>query len=353
MITLPLIVEGKDSKGQSFDNSARTLTINRHGARIVTPRPLRAGQTITVTNLASRKKCKFRVVGPVSPATDRGGEWGIECVDLKENIWGIQFPPPSASEGGQSKALLECRQCSMVELMSVSLVEVEVLETSGILTKPCSNCGRETAWCLTEKQAAEAAGYKTVPKSAIIEMMLRGEDPETMSDTAIRYAHDLAFERISGIPYGEPPKTWLLQRGHELEDEARRLYMASTGYMVRECGICVDDDMFGYSTDGAVEVMQSNEHGLLEIKAPIDSVKITRIWRGNDLSEYQHQHQGGMWLTGRAWIDHVMYAPALESIGKHLYVRRIMRDDVFIDDMVRKLGKFQQYVQTVMHDLKK
>jgi hypothetical protein len=157
MITLPLVVEGKDTKDQPFDNTARTTTVNRHGARIVTPRPLRAGQTITVTNLASRKKCQFRVVGPVSPATDRGGEWGIECLDPNKDIWGIQFPPVLASDEIQSKALLECQDCGTNALMRVSLIEVEVLETSGILTKPCTQCERETTWHLSEKQTGMVA----------------------------------------------------------------------------------------------------------------------------------------------------------------------------------------------------
>lgn len=205
--------------------------------------------------------------------------------------------------------------------------------------------------CMTEKQAAEFAGYKAIPKSDIIERNLRGENTEVMSDTALRYAHDLAFERISGMPYGEPPKTWLLERGHALEDEARRLYMGQTGYLVREAGICVDDNGFGYSTDGLVEAMETGDQGLSEIKAPIDSVKIKRIWDTNDLSEYQHQEQGGMWITGRKWIDHIMYCPALESKGKHLYVRRILRDDEFIDAMVRRLAVFQAKVDEIVHQL--
>jgi len=205
--------------------------------------------------------------------------------------------------------------------------------------------------CLTEKQAAELAGYKSVPKSDIIERALRGEQTETMSDTALRYAHDLAFERISGAPYGEPPKTWLLERGHALEDDARHLYKGHTGYFVREAGICVDDNGFGYSTDGLVEDMVAVEHGLAEIKAPIDSVKIAHIWATHDLSEYRHQHQGGLWITGRAWIDHIMYCPALESKGKHLYVRRVLRDEEFIDAMVQRLAAFQSKVDEIIWQL--
>lgn len=205
--------------------------------------------------------------------------------------------------------------------------------------------------CMTEKQAAEFAGYKAVPKSDIIERNLKGENTEVMSDTALRYAHDLAFERLSGKPYGEPPKTWLLARGHELEDEARRLYKAQTGYFVRECGIYVDDDLFGCSIDGDVEVMQTGERGIFEAKAPIDSVKIVHIWRTNDLDEYKYQHMGCMWMLGRAWVDHTMIAPALESVGKHLYIHRIHRDEEFIDRMVRRLAVFQSTVGDIMRQL--
>jgi len=156
MITLPLVIQGHDSKGQSFDHRARTITINRHGARIMSPHPLRVGQTIVVTNLTSRKRCRFRVVGPIAPATYRGGEWGIECVNLSDDIWGIKFPPGSADEGQASKALLECRDCGSVALMRVSLVEVEVLESAGIVVKPCADCERDTSWRLSEDPAAIA-----------------------------------------------------------------------------------------------------------------------------------------------------------------------------------------------------
>jgi hypothetical protein len=156
MITLPLVLDGRDSKDRPFEHPAQTLTINRHGARIITAQPLRAGQTIAVTNLATRLKGRFRVVGPVSPATRRGGEWGIECLNPSEDIWRIQFPPAQPSDSNQSKALLECRECGATALERVSLVEVEVLETAGILPRHCENCERETRWGLKEEKARPA-----------------------------------------------------------------------------------------------------------------------------------------------------------------------------------------------------
>jgi exodeoxyribonuclease (lambda-induced) len=190
------------------------------------------------------------------------------------------------------------------------------------------------------KEAAARAGYKSVPNSEIIRRALAGEQVEDFSDTAKRYAADLSIERVSGQPYGEPPKTWVLERGHRMEADARRVYEVRTGAFVTEAGICLtDDDIFGYSTDGLVD-----DDGLIEIKAPIDSVKIQAMWDTGDTAEYDHQMQGGMWITGRKWCDFIMYAPDLATVKKDLYVKRVYRDDEFIDAMVERLAKFDRLV---------
>lgn len=157
---------------------------------------------------------------------------------------------------------------------------------------------------------------------------------------AERYAADLAIERVSGMPHGEPPKAWVLERGHQMEAAARMHYEARTGSFVTEAGICVTDDgLFGYSTDGLVD-----DDGLIEIKSPIDSAKILHILATGDTSEYDHQMQGGMWITGRKWCDFIMYVPDLAAVGKDLYVQRVLRDDGFIDEMVERLAKFDALV---------
>lgn len=165
---------------------------------------------------------------------------------------------------------------------------------------------------------------------------------------AERYAADIAIERISGKPHGEPPKAWVLDRGHEMEAQARMIYEARTGYFVTESGICIDDDgVFAYSSDGLV-----NDDGLVEIKSPIDSAKILTMWRTGDTSEYDHQIFGGLWLTNRKWLDFIMYVPDLAAAGKDLYVKRIYRDEVFIDDMVAKLGRFHEMASRFERELR-
>lgn len=188
------------------------------------------------------------------------------------------------------------------------------------------------------KKAMKLACYKSAPTSEAIGRALAGEPTEQPSDTAKRYAADLAIERISGIPHGEPVKAWVLERGHEMEAHARRHYEARTGSFVTEAGICVTDDgIFGYSTDGLVD-----DDGLIEIKSPIDSLKIMAMWESGDTAEYDHQMQGGMWITGRKWCDLIMYVPDLETIGGDLFVKRVFRDDAFIDRMVEQLAAFDK-----------
>ncbi len=156
MLTIPLRVQGKDPKGSSFADEARTVSLNRHGARIVIGRPLDAGGVLRITNQVSRREADFRVVGPLAPPTKQGGEWGVELLNAQVDLWGIRFPPPGV-EGAAGKALLECRTCHLVALCPVSLVEVEVLETSGIIPRSCEKCSASTSWGYAEKQVALGA----------------------------------------------------------------------------------------------------------------------------------------------------------------------------------------------------
>ena len=84
MFTIPLTIRGRDPEGKPYEADARTIGVNRHGARIQAACPLQAGQTIHIHNDLSQGEADFRVVGPVYPPTDRVGEWGVECTDEKK-----------------------------------------------------------------------------------------------------------------------------------------------------------------------------------------------------------------------------------------------------------------------------
>jgi hypothetical protein len=141
--TIPVAIRGTDFQGEPFEADGRTITVNRHGARIQASRPLPTGHTVHIVNQNSFEEADFRVVGPVSPPTERVGEWGVECLDSERNIWGIYFPPPAPE--AEARALLECRKCHGVTLTPLSLVDVEVLDTAGIVSRPCEACGTPTS----------------------------------------------------------------------------------------------------------------------------------------------------------------------------------------------------------------
>ena len=149
LITVPIRVEGMDRNGEKFTEVSHTIVINRQGARIYLKRPVAAGAVLIIAAMVGRRSAKFRVVGPTQPLSGEGGEWGIECLDSTCDLWGIGFPPPASAEE-ICTALIECRRCHAVKLSHLSMVEHEVLGTSGLLVKECEACGRSTSWSYKE-----------------------------------------------------------------------------------------------------------------------------------------------------------------------------------------------------------
>jgi hypothetical protein len=140
--------------GREFEAEARTVILNRHGARIQLQRVLKAGQTVRLVNLVNHRMADFRVVGATEPYSEKGGEYAVAKLNPDINVWGIQFPPPSESEVTTPKALVECRVCHTVALLRLTLVEVEVLESAGIFSRQCDKCRQPTPWGHAETQVA-------------------------------------------------------------------------------------------------------------------------------------------------------------------------------------------------------
>jgi hypothetical protein len=154
LLTIPLRLEGVDARGRGFEAEARTVILNRHGARIQLKPVLKAGLVVRLVNLINRRMADFRVVGPTEPYSEEGGEYAVAALNPEINVWGIQFPPPSESEVAAPKALVECRVCHTVALLRLTLVEVEVLESAGIFSRQCEKCGRPAPWGHAEQQVA-------------------------------------------------------------------------------------------------------------------------------------------------------------------------------------------------------
>lgn len=153
------------------------------------------------------------------------------------------------------------------------------------------------------------------------------------SAVAVDYCARIAHEILCGESCDTTFVNDAMRRGTNLEGDGRMEYEARTGRVVLESGFAMSDcRRFGYSTDGLVE-----SDGLIEIKCPASPTKVQAMWATGDVSEYVHQIQMGLWITERRWCDFVMYDPRLAAIGRDLYVKRIERDEAFIEKMVKGL----------------
>lgn len=156
------------------------------------------------------------------------------------------------------------------------------------------------------------------------------------SGKQIAYACQVALERVSHQPADATFENWQMREGHIQEPIARAAYERRTGNLVDEVGaFATDDDLFLYSPDGLID-----GDGLLEVKTLFSPERIMTIVGNGDVSDFIDQCMFGLWLTGRQWIDLVVWVPSLE----HLSVKRIARDDDYIEAMEADLIAFAKLV---------
>ncbi|MDP5210959.1 hypothetical protein, partial [Microbulbifer sp. 2205BS26-8] len=79
--------------------------------------------------------------------------------------------------------------------------------------------------------------------------------------------------------------------------------------------------------------------------------RLRPILLDESLDEFRDQIQGCMWLTGRKWWHFVLYCPALKNIDRALTVRKMERDDNYIDELETDLLKFDKLVDQYRNNL--
>lgn len=118
-----------------------------------------------------------------------------------------------------------------------------------------------------------------------------------------------------------------LERGNELEDQARELYKLQTGNKVETVGFVTNEEISkvgGASPDGLVV-----EDGLLEIKCFADTKHFMTVLEHKKTgtfqieSKYIWQMQMQMLFTGRNWCDFLAYNP---NYSQSLLIQRVHED---------------------------
>ena len=168
-------------------------------------------------------------------------------------------------------------------------------------------------WFESRLGIPSASGYSKLVTST-------GKKASTFDD----YCYQLACERITG-ERTDTFKTPAMERGNELEEEARTAYEFIYEKTVTETGFILDQSkLFGCSPDGLIMVDNGYEHGL-EIKCPMAKTHLKYLDKGKLPTEYKAQVHGCMLVTGLEYWDFISYHPQIE-----MFFIRVERDEEFI-----------------------
>ena len=133
-----------------------------------------------------------------------------------------------------------------------------------------------------------------------------------------------------------------MERGIELEDEARIFYQEKTLNLVRQISF-FDCGDFGGSPDGLVE-----DDGLIEIKCPKNKVHIQYVIDDEVPKCYLNQCQGLLLASGRKWVDFVSYNKNFENKE---FIKRIYRDEDHISLIKESVNKVISYRNNILKDV--
>ena len=168
--------------------------------------------------------------------------------------------------------------------------------------------------------------------------------------TKRKYKNELIRERLTGRKL-DTYKTPAMQRGIDLEPMARAWYEVKYNTFVDQVAIVLHPSIEGgqCSPDGIVEATNS----LIEIKIPNPENHLDNILTGGkQLEQYYDQVQWQLaCMPEKEFCDLVSYDPEMPD---HLqgFVKRIYRDDEYINNMQNAVIAFLSEIETIVNNLK-
>lgn len=158
--------------------------------------------------------------------------------------------------------------------------------------------------------------------SGFSKLITSGGKPSTSAET---YINELIAEAVIGETTPMETTAWM-QRGTELEPQARTFYEFENDCVVEQVGFCMHNTLrCGVSPDGLVGLS-----GGIEIKCPKPSTHIAYLRSGKLPAVYKAQVMGCLWITEREWWDFISFHPQLPNL-----VVRVHRDDNYIEQLER------------------
>lgn len=160
-----------------------------------------------------------------------------------------------------------------------------------------------------------------------------------------KYLYQLAGERVSGKAE-ETYQNQAMQRGIEMEAEARAFYELTNNVKIEQVGICYlnEEKKVSCSPDGLV-----GKDGLIEIKCPLIYTHVGYLLNQNGglLQDYFQQVQGQLYVTGRKWCDLISYFPGIKPL-----VLRVDPDEKFLKALAVELEVFCKQLKEITEKIR-
>jgi len=165
------------------------------------------------------------------------------------------------------------------------------------------------------------------------------------SKSADKYMIKLIAQQLTG-EIDETYSSASMDRGSEMEAEARSWYEFTQGEKVEQVGFVFKDErkLIGCSPDGMM-----NEK-TLEIKCVIGSTMVTYLLADETyiVNQYKQQTQGSLFVTGFDQCDLLIYHPSFNQT-----LITVKRDDEYIRKMEMAIARFLKEMDEKIKRIKK
>ena len=191
----------------------------------------------------------------------------------------------------------------------------------GLITLDCEQGSEE--WLAARLGIPTATGFENIVTAT-----------GKKSASYIKYMAELIEESILGG--GDTYKSGFMERGNQLEPQARSAYEFLTGNdVIQVGGVYLNENRdVMVSPDGLIPSLKKG----LEIKCPKMSTHIRYLLEGGVPAEYVIQVQANLWVTGYETWDFVSYCPEYQK--QTLYLFTAERDEKLIKAFDEHIPQF-------------
>lgn len=190
--------------------------------------------------------------------------------------------------------------------------------------------------CEQNSDAWFAARLGVVTASEFGSVLAKGEGKMRAS-----LMRKLAAEIITG-ERGESFTTAAMERGHAMEDEARKFYSFMNDVEPQQVGF-IRNGRKGGSPDSLI-----GNDGLLEIKTMRGDLLIDVLLKDEFPSVHKAQCQGNLLVSEREWIDISVYWPKFPP-----FIKRSYRDETYLKTLSDEIDRFNDDLDALVEKIRR